>query len=373
VRVADTTAAYGAIGLAARRRLRCPVVALTGTSGKTTTRALIALALEPLGLVHQTQANLNNHLGVPLTLLASPPDPAVVVLEMGTSGPGEIARLSRLGEPTHRLVVNVGHGHLEELGDIDGVGVEKRALLDGGRPGDVAFINVDDPRLRDAALPSGVRRITFGRAAEADVRLIGADLDPATLHTRARVAVDGGVVALDLPAFGLHFAHNATAALAVAWSLGVDPAAAAAAMGRYQPVGLRQRIERLPGGAVVLNDCYNANPESMRAALDTLAALPGPRIAIVGDMLELGAHEAALHREILELASGFDAVIAVGPRMSAAASGRSGVVAFAEVEPAVDAARALLAGPATALVKGSRGMRLERIVQGLLVAAPEDP
>ncbi len=366
--VVDTTVAYGALGLAVRRSLTCPVVALTGTSGKTTTRALIALALEPLGPIHQTQANLNNQLGVPLTLLACPPDPAAVVLEMGTSGPGEIARLARLGEPTHRLVVNVGHGHLDLLGDIDGVGVEKRAMLDTARAGDTAFINLDDPRLRDAALPAGVRRITFGRDPAADARLVDVTVHPDTLSTRAEIVVGGQRVTAELPAFGVHFAHNATAALAIAWSLGVDPAEAARCLARYAPVGLRQRIERLPGGAIVLNDCYNANPESMRAALDTLAALPGPRVAVLGDMLELGAHEAELHAEILDHTAtiGLEELVVVGPRMGRAAVGRVGVRVCADGDDALVWARERLARPATALVKGSRGMRLERIVQGLL-------
>lgn len=372
VQVPDTTRAYGVLGRAARRRLGCPVVGLTGTSGKTTTRALIALAISDLGVVHQTRENLNNHLGVPLTLLAAPPEPDAVVVELGTSGPGEIATLSKIAEPTHRLILNIGHGHLLELGDIEGVGREKRALFDTARPGDVALVNLDDPRLVDAVLPAGVERITFGRSEAATVRLMSVALDPDRLVTRMTVRCEGVSVQVTVSAFGLPFAHNALAALAVAHALGVPLDAAAAHLDRYEPVGMRQRIERLPNGALVINDAYNANPDSVAAALRTLANLGGSRIAVLGDMLELGTHRERLHTWILDLATELDIerVVVLGERFADAAAGRTKVRVAPTVQGALDILGDL-APDDRVLVKGSRGMRLERIVQGLITTPPE--
>ncbi|TVQ91695.1 MAG: UDP-N-acetylmuramoyl-tripeptide--D-alanyl-D-alanine ligase [Deltaproteobacteria bacterium] len=373
VKVADTTQAFADLGRAARRKLDCPVVGLTGTSGKTTTRALIALALSPLGLVHQTVANLNNHLGVPMTLLAAPPDPAAVVVEMGTSGPGEIAKLAKTAEPSHRLILNIGHGHLEELGDIEGVGREKRALFDTARPGDTVFLNLDDPRLSNPSLPRGVSVITFGRSAGATVCLHDLKLSPQTLSTHGRVSTPHGIISFEIPAFGAPFALNATAAIAVAFALQVPLQAAADALSRYAPVGMRQRIETVPGGPLVLNDAYNANPDSVCAALTTLAAMPGQRVAILGDMLELGDLERALHQRVLEHAQahGIDEIWVVGPRFAQVAQGWK-AVRVAEVDEIVTALRGRLGPDHRVLVKGSRGMRLERIVQGLLAPAQEN-
>lgn len=364
--VPDTTQAFGALGCAARRKLPCPVIGLTGTSGKTTTRALIALALSPLGPVHQTVANLNNHLGVPMTLLAAPPSSAAVVVEMGTSGPGEIETLALIAEPSHRLVINIGHGHLEELGDIEGVGREKLAMFATARPGDLALINLDDPRTRAADLPDGVRSLTYGRDEAAAIRLLQLELHPETLSTRVWIQAPSAEVEVVIPAFGVPFALNATAAIAVAEALGVPLAEAAEAMGRYAPVGMRQKIERLTSGALILNDAYNANPDSVKAALSTLAALPGRSMAILGDMLELGAHEQRLHAEVLDHASslGVERIWVVGERFARAAESFSGVQA-ADADRVIEALSGTLGPSDRVLVKGSRGMRLERIVQGL--------
>ena len=371
VLVDDTTAAMAAIGSAARDRLAdldVPVVGITGSSGKTTTRALTACALGSLGRVHQTVGNLNNHLGVPMTLLATPADVDVLVVEMGTSAPGEIRHLAETARPTCRIIVNVGPAHLLELGGLDGVGVEKGALFDTATPGDVLVVNLDDPRLAPwvGRAPQGVRVVTFGRADGADVRLVDAELDAAALTTRVVVRDRVRQVEATLPAFGMHFALNATGALAVAHALGVSLDEAAAGLARYEPVGMRQRIERLPDGALVLNDAYNANPASMRAALDTLAALGGRGIAALGDMLELGVHEASLHREIAEhaVSLGLSRVLLVGPRFAAAAGGLP-VETFDDPHAAGHALLGTLGPDHRLLVKGSRGLAMERILHTL--------
>lgn len=365
VLVPDTARALQDLGRWARDRLKGPVVGLTGSSGKTTTRALLALALSPRGRVHQTVGNLNNHLGVPMTLLAAPEDAAACVVEMGTSAPGEIAVLADITRPDARLIINVGPAHLEELGGLEGVAEEKGALFRSARAGDLVAVNLDDSRVAAMRLPEGVRRITWGTTEGADVRLVSADLDPSTLSTRCAWQTPDGRVEAAIPAPGVHVALDAAGAIAVAVGLGVDAREAAAALARYEPVGMRLRAEELPGGAIALNDAYNANPQSMEASLRTLASLPGRRAAVLGDMLELGTDEAVWHRQIVAFASslGLDLVVLVGPRMSAAAG--PDALSFADGLEAVDPLRAWLRPGDRVLFKGSRGARVERILNAL--------
>lgn len=365
VQVADTTRALQALGAAARDRFDGPVAALTGSSGKTTTRALMALALSPLGEVHQTTGNLNNHIGVPLTLLARPDSAAAMVVEMGTSSPGEIAVLARIARPNVRLVVNVGPAHLEELGGLDGVAREKGALFASARPGDTVCVNVDDPRVAAMPVPAGVRILRWG--ATGDIALREATIDPASLTTTASWQTPQGVLTARIPAPGRHIAHDAAGALCVALALGVDLERAAEALETYEAVGMRLRSEPLPGGGRALNDAYNANPSSMEASLRLLASLPGRRAAVIGDMLELGPGEAEWHEKIARLASelALEKVVLVGPRMSAAASACPGCLAFESPVDAVQPLREWLAagsGDDVVLFKGSRGARVERVL-----------
>lgn len=369
--VPNTLRALQDLARQSRRAFAGPVIGLTGSSGKTTTRALIALAVRALGPVHQTTGNLNNHVGVPLTLLARPADAAVMVVEMGTSAPGEIRTLAEIAEPDVRLIVNVGPAHLEELGGLDGVALEKGAIFATARPGDVVCVNVDDPRVAARPLPAGVRRVTWGEG-EADVRLLSAEVDAATLSTLARYRTPEGEVEVRIPAPGRHIASNGAGALACAVALGLDPAAAAAALADYQPVGMRMRSEPLPGGAHALNDAYNANPASMEASLRVLAGLPGRRAAVLGDMLELGPEEGEWHRRLAALAGALqlDLVVLVGPRMAAAAAACPGAWAFEDGGDAVAPLRAWLRAGDTVLFKGSRGARVERVLHGLRGETP---
>ena len=368
VLVQDTTLALQDLGRAARARLAVPVVGLTGSSGKTTTRTLIRLALRQMGLVHDTPGNLNNHLGVPMTLLACPAMADVVVAEMGTSAPGEIALLTDILEPTVRLVVNVGPAHLLELGGLAGVAREKCSLFDSARAKDAVVVNLDDPWIRDHVLPPGVSKVTFGRDERADICLTRATLER-PLKTRASFRTPMGSVEALLPVPGVHIAHDAAGALAVAHSLGLDLERAAKDLEGYQPVGMRMRTEDLPGGAVAINDAYNANPASMEASLRVLQSLPGRRVAVLGDMLELGEDEGKWHAKVASLADslGLELLVLVGPRMSRAAGSCSQTEVWAhEVGlEAVPALRQWLVGADYALFKGSRGARVERILQQL--------
>ncbi len=363
--VSDTLVALQDLGRFARNRFTGPVVGLTGSAGKTTTRALIAAAIDGPFCVHQTVGNLNNHIGVPLTLLATPSAANVLVVELGTSSPGEIGLLAEITRPTVRLVVNVGPAHLLELGGLSGVAKEKCALYDAAQPGDVAVVNQDDPWLVGAAIPSGVRRISFGEHPDADVRLESAVVDTESLETKATFATPQGGVSATLPVPGRHLALDAAAALAIAFSLGLDLHESASRLATYRPVGMRQRIERNDAGFVVINDAYNANPSSMEAALRVLADLPGRRIAVLGDMLELGADELEWHRKLLGwvLSLQLDYVVVCGPRMGAVAP--PGVVACTDSEAAVAALRGHVRRGDTVLVKGSRGARMERVAAAL--------
>jgi UDP-N-acetylmuramoyl-tripeptide--D-alanyl-D-alanine ligase len=366
VAVDDTRRALQDVARTVREAFRGPVVGLTGSAGKTTTRALCALALGGSFRVHATEGNLNNDIGLPLTLVATPPEATALVLELGTSSPGEIAALAAIATPTVRLVVNVGPAHLEELGGIEGVAREKCALFDSARPGDVCVVNEDDEWLRDAVLPAATRRLSFGTAASCDVRLVSADVDATDLTTRAVYEGAFGTRAVRLGVPGAHVALDGAAAVAVAMALGVPAADAVDALARYAPVGMRQRIERTASGVVVVNDTYNANPTSVRASLVALRDLPGRRVAVLGDMLELGADEDGWHREVLEfaLSLALDRVVVCGPRM--ARNAPVGVEVAADVDAVAKDLGATLRPGDSVLVKGSRGARMERVVAALL-------
>lgn len=371
VRVPDTLAALQDVARYARRGFHGPVVGITGSAGKTTTRAMTALALGALGEVHATVGNLNNHIGVPLTILGAPLSASAWVLEMGMNHLGEIALLQDVGQPTVRLITNVGAAHTEGVGGIAGVARAKQELFDGARPGDTCIINDDDPVIRAMPLPEGVRVVRFGSGEGCDVRLTDVAVDPKTMATRFRVEGALGVGLGRIQSPGVHLAHNAAAAIAVAVALHLPIEAATAALSAYEPVGARQRIERLPSGVTVINDAYNANPLSTAASLKTLAALSARRrVALLGDMLELGGAEAASHQEMLSLARELplDRVGLAGPRY-AAAHRSLGAPADVLVAPDADQLGALVAGELAegdvVLLKGSRGMTMERILSHL--------
>ncbi|MEL6344891.1 MAG: UDP-N-acetylmuramoyl-tripeptide--D-alanyl-D-alanine ligase, partial [Myxococcota bacterium] len=321
--------------------------------------------------IHSTAGNLNNHIGVPLTILRAPLDAAAWVIEMGMNHLGEIHQLQDIAGPTVRLITNVGPAHTEGVGGIEGVARAKGELFDGARPGDICVINHDDPRVRRMSLPEGVRVVRFGTAPVCDVRLTDVALDPNALTTRFRLETDLGVGLGHIDSPGVHLAMNAAAAATVAVALHQPIEVAAAAISGYAPVGARQRVERLDNGIVVLNDAYNANPISTAASLRTLAAAAGSRrIALLGDMLELGVEEADYHQQMLSLALslGLEQIGLVGPRYAAAHAvlGAPGQVLIAET---ADGLGPLLADQLSSgdivLLKGSRGMAMERLLTTL--------
>jgi UDP-N-acetylmuramoyl-tripeptide--D-alanyl-D-alanine ligase len=361
--VPDTLQALQDVAAMVRDDFTGPVVGITGSAGKTTTRAMVQETLRTLGHVHATVGNLNNHIGVPLTLLATPPDADALVLELGMSAPREIDVLQAIGRPTHRLITNVGVAHLEGTGSLEGVAACKQELFDGAQPGDVLLINMDDPFVAAMPLPEGVRVLRYGSEIGCDVRLSVARVEVEQLATFVQIELPGQTITARIPSPGLHLALNATAAAAVAWSLRIPGDAIAQGLARYAPVGMRMRVEKV-GGYTVLNDAYNANPASMRAALETLRALPGPRVAVLGDMLELGGDEDSFHAQVLEHAVDLDVLALAGPRFGRVAPAHAVVADDSRTLTALLAEQGVPAG-AVVLLKGSRGMRMERVLQTL--------
>ena len=368
--VDDTLVALGLLARARRRALpaAAPVVAITGSSGKTSAKEMIRAALGTRWRVHATTGNLNNLVGVPLTILAAPADADALVVEAGASVPGEIARLRALIEPSIAVITNVGYAHVEGFGSLAGVMREKLTLLDGVP---VAVVGTDPPELAVEARRR-TRTIVAGRAPPAEVRPEAAELDDA-----GRPVVRwGGGRTFTLPVVGLHQVDNAMMALAVAELAGVDPGAAVERLAAVTLPAGRGSLVQLDG-LTVIDDTYNANPSSMRAALDFAAAYATrhhrPLAVVVGSMLELGAESARLHAAIA------DAVMAVRPAPAlVAAVGEFGpafarhaatlgprLLAAPDAEALGTTLRSRLRGNEVVLLKASRGVALERVLPHL--------
>jgi UDP-N-acetylmuramoyl-tripeptide--D-alanyl-D-alanine ligase len=338
----DPLAALQSLARAWRHRLGAQVVGITGSVGKTSTKDLLRALVAPQRRVHASRANFNTEIGLPLELLRAPDDSEVLVLEMGMRGPGQIAELAAIAEPDVGVITSIGPVHLELLGTIEAIAATKAELLAGVR---VAVVPAGEPLLEPHLGRAG-SVVRFGPGAD-----VGEE------------ALEG----LDLPFTSAHMRRNAMAAVAAARAVGVEPA------GRVDielSASRGQRVEAA-GGVVVVDDCYNANPLSMRAALDDLAAQspPGRRIAVLGDMLELGPDERRLHREVgaHAAASGVDVLVTVGGlarEMGPAFDGP--VVAVPDAAAAADAVRELVRPGDLVLVKASRGVALEAVTGALV-------
>ncbi|HEU4385952.1 MAG TPA: UDP-N-acetylmuramoyl-tripeptide--D-alanyl-D-alanine ligase [Anaeromyxobacteraceae bacterium] len=377
--VPDTLAALGALARWHRNRFRIPLVAVTGSNGKTTTREMVAGILAARGPVLKSEGNLNNEVGVPLTLFGLAPEHQAAVVEMGMSHPGEIARLAAIAEPQVGVVTNAGPAHLEGMGSIDAVADAKGELYLGLSPGGIAVASADDARMLRRAQASGRHLITFarGRGRRGDVVVL-----ETVSHGEDGLCFLLGIgnreLTVRLSLVGEHNAQNAAAAAAAAVALGCSDKEIVTGLASVRPVGRRLRLERLASGVFLVDDCYNANPLSMGAALDTLRALAAARggrpVAVLGDMLELGAAEAASHGELGAAAAraGLGWLAAFGPRSRATAEaartgGLAGDAAFHTEDLAALTAfvKERLRPGDVLLVKGSRGMKLERLVEAL--------
>lgn len=361
--VDDTRAGLGRLAAAWRSRFRLPVAAITGSNGKTTvkemTAAILATHAGGTEAVLATEGNLNNDIGVPVMLLRLRDQHRYAVLEMGMNHEGEIAYLTRLASPGAALVNNAQRAHIGMLGGIEAIARAKGEIYGGLGAEGVALVNADDafaPYWR--GLATGRRVVTFGLSSAADVR-------GERVANELRVVTPADAFAVRLRVPGEHNARNAVAACAVAFALGVPWQAMQSGLAAF--AGAKGRLERKrgPNGSVVIDDTYNANPDSARAAISVLAAMPGRRVLVLGDMGELGEAAAALHAEVgaAAKAAGIEQFVALGEMSAhAAAAFGEGASRADSPEAAAQAARLGAQGDTVILVKGSRFMRMERVV-----------
>jgi UDP-N-acetylmuramoyl-tripeptide--D-alanyl-D-alanine ligase len=382
--VPDVLRAMERLGEARRAELKARVVAVTGSVGKTGTKEALSLVLGRQGKTHAPIASYNNHWGVPLTLCRTPSDVAYAVYEIGMSHPGEIAPLARMARPHVAIITTVQPVHLEAFVSVDAIADEKAAIFDGLEPGGVAVINADIPyaaRLRAHAMASRAGRVvSFGESEAAEARLVSAKLLADVSTVQARILGKDLVYKIGSP--GRHIVMNSLAVLAAAKLLGADLALAALALCDLKPPagrGARQRLHA-PGGEIILFDeSYNANPASMRAAMENLGRMPragrGRRIAVLGDMLELGPTGPELHRALAGPISehGIDLVFLCGPLMrnlwDALPSERRGAYApnAASLEPHLTDA---LHADDVVTVKGSLGSKMGPLVKAVIARFP---
>jgi UDP-N-acetylmuramoyl-tripeptide--D-alanyl-D-alanine ligase len=378
--VDDTLKAMERLGVAARARSKARIVAVTGSVGKTTVKEMLRAMLTACGETHASAASYNNHWGVPLTLTRLPASACFGVLEMGMNHASEIAPLTRTARPHAALVTTIAPVHIEYLGSLEAIADAKAEILLGLEPSGTAVLNRDAPqfeRLMKAAAARGARVLRFGRGADCDARLLKVQAIDGGSRVKTRIL--GRELRFKLGAPGLHMAENALGALLAAEALGADIDACAAALRHFSPQkgrGERFSVPTPDGPATIIDESYNANPASMRAALALLAsAEPGPkgrRIAVIGDMLELGPKAVAMHAELAAdlSASNVDLLFGAGPLTRALydAAPASMRAAWRERSSDLtdDVARTLRAGD-VAMVKGSNGSRM-----GPLVAALRD-
>ncbi len=377
VLVDDTPVALGRLAARHRARFSIPLVAVTGSNGKTTTKELIAAVLGARFSMVKSEASFNNQWGLPLTLLRLTAAHEAAVVEIGTNQPGEIATLAALAAPTVGVVTTVADVHTEFLGSLEGVREEKAALVRVLPASGAAVLNADDPRVLGMAADTAARVLTFGTTPDADVHLASPVVED-TQTIGFTLEHHGQRAGVRLALVGRHNVINALAAAAAGVALGVPLADIAQGLGGARAVKGRC-VWREASGVQILDDTYNANPVSVRAALETVAVRRGRGrlVVVLGDMLELGTLADEAHREVgrLVVTVGADELVGVGPRArlaveAARAAGLSETRHLLTFEDTVAHLLKRLAPGDIVLVKGSRGMRLERVVDALLARMP---
>lgn len=374
--VQDTLVALQELARSYRSELNVRVIGITGSNGKTTTKDMTASVLGTTYRVHKTKGNLNNHIGLPLTLLQLDEQTEMAVIEMGMSGRGEIEFLSRLARPEAAIITNIGESHLLQLGSREEIARAKTEILSGLQPGGLFVYNGDEPLIEqvlpETPQPEALLRYRFGSEESNDLYPLGIMADPEGTYFKTNLQ---GSASYYIPLLGHHNVINALAAIAVSKYMGVQDHDIASGLRNLEITGMRIEKVKAKSGAVFLNDAYNASPTSMRAAIGLLEDLPGynRKLAVLGDMLELGPKEEQFHREIGALLDPqtVDKVYAYGPLAKHIASEASKklpagrVKWFADKQQMIDALASEVKEGDLVLVKGSRGMRLEEVVQVL--------
>jgi UDP-N-acetylmuramoyl-tripeptide--D-alanyl-D-alanine ligase len=376
VRVADPVAALQAIASAHREHLACPVVGITGSTGKTTTKDFLTSVLSTTYRTVSTQGNRNNEIGLPLTILSGGVQTEVLVVEMGMRGLGQISRLCEIARPDLGLITNVGTSHIEILGSREAIAEAKSELVLAIPHDGRVCLNGDDEVSRAMASRSAAPVVFYGLGPDCEVRATDIVLDDDgnasfVLHTRH------GQVNVRLGVSGRHNVYNALAAAAVATELGIDLPSLAEGLSTARFSGMRMESFSTASGVTVVNDAYNANPTSMAAAVDTLGAMriEGRRIAVLGDMAELGSLAQLAHFEIGELVArvGIDVLVTIGEKAARIADGaraegmpRENITKCSRMDEALDVLEGLVQPGDAVLAKASRLMGLEAIVEGLV-------
>ena len=371
IEVADTIGALGELARAVRTARNVPVIAVTGTNGKTTTKEMIRTMLDGSLRTLATPGNRNNTIGMPLTLLSMPEDCEVAVLELGINERGEMARLCHICMPTVGVVTNIGRAHTEGLGREEDVAEEKLTLFRYLEHGGIRVVNLDDPWIVKKEREFASKRVSFGRACGADVKIKDVAIEDEGLYVLYVVADKMFEIRYNSPL--THNAYNGAAAIAAAMAVGVDVEEAASRLNGFTPPAGRMRVVKI-GGITVFDDTYNANPSSLRASLETLCGLPRRKIVVIGEMAELGESAPSEHKKAGKLAAvtSVDVLIPVGKyRMDVTEGAIMEGMKVENVYPARDNMEALSflknivkEGDAV-LIKGSRVAQTEEILSGL--------
>lgn len=379
VEVADTLCALGSLAHFRRMGSHIPVIGITGSNGKTSTKEILAGILGVRHKVLKTQGNFNNLIGLPLTLLRLEPEHEMAVVEMGINVPGEMSRLVQIGEPTVGLITNIHPAHLEGLGSLDGILEEKGKLWLGLKSDGLAVVNLDDERLAEFSkrLSSGIMTYSISNRS-ARVKLAG-NVDERDGCSSFRLSFDGVELKVRFPVLGRHQLMNALAAAATAWGLGEPLDVIGEALASHQAVKGRMQVHRLEDGRVLVDDTYNANPGSMLAALQAIkSSCRGmPITAVLGEMRELGPNSASIHADLGRKIAGLgvNRLITIGEKghqmcLGAQEGGMDPAVCIwaASHDEVIELLKGLNAGGEWILVKGSRAMAMERVVEGIIPA-----
>ena len=368
--VKDTTLALGDLAAYYRKKWAIPLIAITGSNGKTTTKQMLASILGLKGKTLSNHGNFNNQIGLPLSLLKLTGEHKYAVMELGTSLPGEIGRLGAISQPDIGVITNIGYSHLEGLKDRDGVFKEKKTLFNNLKKGGCAVFNGDDQYLKTLGSELKVEKLTFGMDRKNDV---SADkVQPVAGGVAFSLFMAGRTIPVKLPVYGAFNVYNAMAAASAAKKLGIELEVIKKGLETFSAVKMRMEPFRLASGALLINDAYNSNPSSVKESVKSFVeAFPAKtKIAVLGDMLELGERSAEFHKELGRFLAGqpLNKIFLVGPLMKNAFSALSGGIAvyFENKDGLAEQLKQELTKDSAVLFKGSRGMALEDLIKKLL-------